>query len=126
MAQLAVYQDFTKALGELDLTQKQYSSLELIAANPGVSQIALAKASGNDRATTMTHINGLEARGLVTRVQSSTDGRSQELFISPEGMTLIDTAYGAVKAHEQRITAQLTPDEVRRLNDMLARIHRRN
>lgn len=125
MAQLAVYQDFTKTLGELDLTQKQYSTLELIAANPGVSQIALARASGNDRATTMTHINGLEGRGLVTRVPSSIDGRRQDLFVSPEGAGLIDAARGSVRAHEERITSQLTADEVRRLIGMLARIHRR-
>src|SRR3954468_21533443 len=39
MAQLALYRDFSVTLAELDLTQKQCAILQIVGANPGVSQV---------------------------------------------------------------------------------------
>ena len=64
MAAAAIYRDFAASMAALELTQKQFAVLELIACNSGVSQTDLAATLGTDRATMMALIDRLEARGL--------------------------------------------------------------
>ena len=59
MANVAIYQDYTAAMGDIGLTQKQFAVLELIAANPKVSQIDIANQLSMDRATMMALVNRL-------------------------------------------------------------------
>ena len=48
--QIWIFQDFIKTLGEVDIRPTQYSVLTVIAANPGLSQMAVAKRLGIERA----------------------------------------------------------------------------
>jgi DNA-binding MarR family transcriptional regulator len=110
MASAAIARDFAAAMGELALTQKQFAVLELIAANPQVSQIDIAAALGTDRATMMALIDRLDARQLLTRRQSARDGRRQELGLSAEGVALLDKARERIAAHESRFRRRLGAD----------------
>lgn len=67
MAHVAVYRDFAETMEELALTQKQLAVMELVAGNPGASQIDLANTLGTDRATMMALVNRLAARDLIER-----------------------------------------------------------
>ena len=72
MAAAAIYREFATSLGPLDLTQKQFAVLELIAVNGEASQIDLAAALGADRATMMALVDRLESRDLLQRRRSTT------------------------------------------------------
>lgn len=102
MASAVLARDFAAAVGELDLTQKQCAVLELVAANPYVSQIDLAQALGTDRATMMALVDRLDRRGLILRRKSRRDARRQELSLTAAGKRLVEDARARIAAHEAR------------------------
>jgi len=124
LAHVAMYRDFTTALADLDLTQKQCATLQLIAANPGVSQVDLAATLGTDRATMMATVDRLEQRGCLLRTRSLSDRRRQELNLTPEGEAILARAMHAIGAHERHFTSRFTPAELKALVNALGRIHR--
>jgi DNA-binding MarR family transcriptional regulator len=123
LAHVAVYRDFTAGLAELDITQRQAATLELIEANPGVSQVDLANTLGADRATMMAMVDRLETRGLLTRRRSTEDRRRQELNLTDPGHTLLSRARTLIGAHEKRFTDRLSPEELEALLNALKRLH---
>jgi MarR family transcriptional regulator, organic hydroperoxide resistance regulator len=122
LAQVTMQRGFTEALAGLDLTQKQCATLELIAANPGVSQVDIASRLRNDRATMMALIDRLEERGLVARRRSAADRRRQELTLTADGEALLGQAMQAVEAHERRFTARFSAAELETLVELLGRV----
>ena len=124
MAMIAVYRNFTQHLQPLDLTQKQAGVLWLIAANGGVSQITLANAVLMDRASMMAIIDRLENRGLIIRRKSASDGRKQELYLTPKGRQLTAQSKAAVGKCEAWIKSHFaTQPELDAFVAALKRIH---
>ena len=85
LAHGAVYRHFTETFVDLDLTQKQASTLWLVNAQPGISQIDLGGRLRMDRATTMTIVNRLQERDYLRRERSESDGRKQALYLTDAG-----------------------------------------
>jgi DNA-binding MarR family transcriptional regulator len=123
LAHVAMYRDFATALAELDLTQKQCATLQLIGANPAVSQVDLAATLGTDRATMMAMIDRLEQRDFVVRRRSVADRRRQELNLTAEGEAMLERARRAIAEHERHFTSRFTKDELKALVNALSRIH---
>ena len=123
LAHGAVYRHFTETFVGLDLTQKQVSVLWLLGENPGVAQIELGSRLRMDRATTMTIINRLQARGYLRRERSSSDGRKQALHLTAEGMDALRQAKTCIAEHEAWLKNRFTAQEVEKLVEMLERIH---
>ena len=121
-AQVAVFQHFTQAMGEADITPGQFGVLSVINGNPGLSQTQLGNALGIDRSTVVAVIDRLEGRGLVMRTASPTDRRSHALKLSEAGEALLKRLEVMVRAHEQHIARALSPDEQRQLIDLLDRV----
>jgi DNA-binding MarR family transcriptional regulator len=123
LASSAIYQDFMAVTSDLALTPKQFSVLELIAANPGSSQIDIAGRLGMDRATMMALTNRLEARTLIFRTQSTTDRRRQELNLTAEGAAMLEQAYQLIIKHEQGFLSRFSETEKKALYGYLHRIY---
>ncbi|UJW77409.1 MarR family winged helix-turn-helix transcriptional regulator [Rhizobium sp. SL42] len=123
MANVAIYQDYSAAMCDIGLTQKQFAVLELIAANPRVSQIDIANQLSMDRATMMALVNRLEARKLIERKPSAVDRRRQELLMTADGLALIAQARTIQEQHEQRFTSRFTPEELQLFVSGLKRIY---
>ncbi|MDH6267167.1 DNA-binding MarR family transcriptional regulator [Rhizobium sp. SG_E_25_P2] len=123
LASSAIYQDFMTAMSELALTPKQFSVLELIAANPGVSQIDIAGRLGMDRATMMALTNRLESRGFVERAPSRVDRRRQELRLTSEGKDVLAEARSRILAHERRFLERFSDAEKTQFFDLLKRVY---
>jgi DNA-binding MarR family transcriptional regulator len=123
MAHVAIYRDFTAALAELDLTQKQCATLQLIGANKGVSQVDLAATLGTDRATMMAMIDRLELRDLLVRQRSTEDRRRQELYLTGKGVDMLARAKAAIARHEKQFTDRFSKTELKALMGALGRIH---
>lgn len=122
MASAALARDFVATLGDLELTQTQCALLELIAANPGVSQIDMAAALGMDRATTMGVVDRLEARGLVRRTPSRRDRRRQDLELTDAGEVLLAAARRRIAAHERRFADRLGSQRTAQLIGLLREV----
>lgn len=123
LAHGAVYRHFTETFLDLDLTQKQVSVLWLVDDHPGIAQTGLAQRMRMDRATTMAIINRLEARGLLLRGKSDTDGRKQTLNLTEDGKAMLSTAKEAIRAHEDWLKSRYTAREVAVLIELLTRLH---
>ncbi|AUY48028.1 MULTISPECIES: MarR family winged helix-turn-helix transcriptional regulator [Streptomycetaceae] len=64
-------------------------------------------------------LDRLEARGLVTRTPSGSDGRSRDVALTPEGHALVDRALPDHLTTERRILADLDPQQTEALIDAL-------
>ncbi|MBY5537656.1 MarR family transcriptional regulator [Rhizobium leguminosarum] len=124
MAHVAVYRDFAETMAALALTQKQLAVMELVAGNPGASQIDLANTLGTDRATMMALVNRLAARDLIERRPSAADRRRQELHLTKEGRAMLARARELIDRHEQRFIELFSREELDALLAALKRIYK--
>lgn len=123
LAHAAVLRHFTETFSDLELTQKQVSVLWLVDDHPGISQIEVGRRLRMDRATTMTIVNRLQEREYLRRERSESDGRKQALHLSDEGRDALERAKACIGEHEAWLKGRFSPDEVKKLVEMLARIH---
>lgn len=111
MAQIAIFRDFADSIGDLDVTPGLFGVLVIIDANPGLKQSELARAAHLDRSTVVSIIDNLERRGLVERRPAQNDRRSNALFLTGPGTTLLKTLKQRVAEHEKRLVKHLSDDE---------------
>jgi DNA-binding MarR family transcriptional regulator len=126
LAQAALYRDFARSLAKLDLSQRQFAVLELVRANPGVSQAQLAGFLALDRPAIMSVVDRLEQRGLLLRERSRTDRRRQEIRLTAEGGARLAEASRLVRRHDGRFTARFSRTELKELTRMLRRLQARS
>ncbi|MEW5863150.1 MAG: MarR family transcriptional regulator [Pseudomonadota bacterium] len=119
LAQQAVFRDFAASVH--GLSPGRVGLLVLIDANPGVTQSRLAEAVRRDRSTMVGVLDQLEARGLIERRRGA-DRRTNGLWLTRAGRTLLARALKRIAAHERRIAARLTAAERRELLRLLAKI----
>lgn len=125
MAHLALYRDFAANMAEFDLTQKQLAALELIATNPGASQVDIAQALSMDRATMMGMVKRLMARAFIERRPSSIDRRRHEMRLTALGQEVLGRVHGIIDRHEKDFCSVLSEDERLELIRMLRRLYER-
>ncbi|QGN53601.1 MarR family winged helix-turn-helix transcriptional regulator [Novosphingobium sp. Gsoil 351] len=123
LAHGATYRHFSETFADLDLTQKQVSTLWLIDDRPGISQTDLAQRMRTDRATTMAIVNRLEARKFLARGKSPNDGRKQMLNLTDAGRATLRVAKDAMMVHERWLKSRFSDREVETLIELLTRIH---
>ena len=123
LAHGAVYRHFTETFADLGLTQKQVSVLWLIDDHPDIAQTGLAARMRMDRATTMAIVNRLQDRGYLERGKSALDGRKQTLNLTDDGRAALGVAKDAIRAHEEWLKSRYTAAEVRKLIELLSRLH---
>lgn len=122
--QSAVFADFAatfQAAGAA-LTPGEFGLLVLVARNTGLSQMALARALGIDRSTLVPILDRLQARGLLVRRRSPTDGRTHALMLTPSGNKALGRFTTLVRRHEKRIGSGLSTAETRTLIGLLEKV----
>ena len=121
-AQLAAFADFAKTMAETQITPGQFGIMSLVAANPGLTQSALARAMRIERSTMVALIDALQVRGLIERRPSPVDRRSYALALSSGGEALLEQLKPMVRAHERRLARNLSAEDRIKLIDLLSRI----
>jgi DNA-binding MarR family transcriptional regulator len=114
-AQMAVFQDFFQAMGALDVSPAQYSTLTVIERNPGLTQTQVADALGIKKANFVALIKELERRGLASREAMPNDRRSFALHLTAEGKALSRKLEAASEAHELHVRQALGAEDYVRL-----------
>lgn len=125
LASLEIYRDFTEKTAEIGLTQKQAAVLTLIGANPGTSQIMMAKFLGTDRATMMAMVNRLEAAKLIERRASETDRRRSALVLTRAGAVALEDLKARLARHEKKFTGRFSTAELAQFMEFLNRLHKK-
>nr|WP_281392458.1 MarR family transcriptional regulator [Sphingobium jiangsuense] len=100
-----------------------FSSLAIIAANPGISQNELSGAVGLDKSITVQIVDELEKRQLAVRKRSQTDRRRHALFATDAGQTYLDELFDIMARTEDIVLHQLSRAELGLLRELLDRMY---
>jgi DNA-binding MarR family transcriptional regulator len=95
--------------------------LSLIAANPGSSQTALAKAAGVNKSALVGIVDELEKRGLAARDRSANDRRRNNLTVTPVGEAMMKTMLARVAVGEDKLRHALGARDHLKLIELLDR-----
>ncbi len=112
-----------EALTPFGLRSGAYSTLALIYANPGCSQIELARGLGMDKSAVVSLIDDLESRGYASRVRSVQDRRRHALYLTKEGAAMMLSMQDPVAGVGRPIRDALTRQEMDQLLDLLDRAY---
>ncbi len=100
-----------------------FSSLAIIAANPGISQSEVSRHIGQDKSITVQIVDDLERGGHAERRRSPTDRRRHALYITPDGERFLDELFANLASTEAVMSQQLTRAEQHLLHELLDRIY---
>lgn len=115
--------DFAAATADRNMRSGLFSSLAIVAANPGISQNELSKAVGLDKSITVQIVDELESRDLARRERSLTDRRRHALFATDSGQVYLDELFDTLAETEDGVLHQLTKAELALLRELLDRMY---
>jgi DNA-binding MarR family transcriptional regulator len=105
------------------LTTAQFDLLSpLLEAEVPLGLRELARAAGVSAPTATRMVDGLEARGLLTRVRSEEDRRAVCLALTEDGVAAVQQRRAQVAARRRALFDQLAPAERRAAAKVLARL----
>jgi DNA-binding MarR family transcriptional regulator len=106
-------------LRELGVTTPQYAVLTFLEQAPGLSSAQLARRAFVTPQTMNRIVANLQAAGLIERDAHPELGRVLEARLTPAGRALLAEAHRRVRAVEDQMAADLTPEEQRQLVRLL-------
>jgi DNA-binding MarR family transcriptional regulator len=129
LAQAAIVTDsvFSRMVGKpLALGQVEFTLLKLIKNNAAVTSSRLARALAITMPAITVWMGKLEQRGLVLRVRSATDRRSQHFCLTPAGDALVSEAIELLLTAERQTFGHLSAAELAMLLELVRRVaHKR-
>jgi DNA-binding MarR family transcriptional regulator len=112
---------FTEALGTDGPTRQQTALLVTVCQHPEASQAELAGLTGIDKNTLAQMIKRLTARGLLRRLRSEDDARTNVISATPAAIRLLEAVIPKVNRVQEQILEPL-PEELRGVFRLCLRI----
>jgi DNA-binding MarR family transcriptional regulator len=122
MAQLKIFDDFTRRMERMQLRPAEYSVLTLIRHNPGCHASQIAEVLSIKRPNFVSLLAMLEDRDLVTRKRSLDDKRMFHLQLTRYGQAFLKKADLLVAEQEEQIEKLLGDFGKPGLIDVLKRL----
>lgn len=123
-AYMIVQADFRDALGEDGLSVRMFSALSLTVRYPHITQSDLAKMLGIERSGLVAIVDALEEQKYLARAAVPGDRRVQALVPTQAGTDAYNQAIAEVKAHEDRLFADISETDKQTLLHLLKKIRR--
>lgn len=123
-AAIRLRKTFQQHLGPLQLRTVEFSVLVLVASNPRLNQKQLGEALELSAPNLALILDRLAARGLVERVRSQIDRRSQQLHLTPAGRDLTARAEAIAATMENETLGVLSTGERALLIELLLKVAR--
>jgi len=124
--QLAVSRSLARIYGaRFDLSRHEWRVLAVLAREAPVTATGIAARTNMDKVQVSRAVAGLIAAGRIRRMTDPRDRRRGYLRPTPAGRALYRRIVPLVKAREEQLTSALTPAEVRALDRILDKLHRR-
>lgn len=111
------------AFAPFGLRSGAFSTLALIAANPGCSQNDIARELAMDKSGIVAIVDELEQRGLASRTRLAHDRRRHALSLTPAGVALMREMHVAASSVEQPILDALSRQELDQFLSLLERAY---
>jgi len=122
-AAIPTFQVFDKHIGEpLQLRRVDFTILVLVDANPDTTQKQLARALRLSVPYLTVTLDRLQERGLLTRLRSEVDRRSQLIRLTADGAALLQRAEAIATTMEADLLATLTAGERAILFELLHKV----
>lgn len=110
----------TAALEPAGLSFPQYICMRILSRFPDRSNAELARDTGVSPQAMNMVLRSLEERGLVTRPDTVASGRSLPAKLTRSGVELLERTDTGVRAAEQRLMVDLSPEQRREFRTILA------
>ncbi len=123
-AALVIIERFLDRMSVYGLRPVDFSTLSLVAHNPGITSRQLCAALGILPPNLVRIVADLDKRGLVQRKPHPTDGRAIGLHLSVEGRKMMREAEATVRALEDSASSRLTAEERLTLMSLLQKIYK--
>lgn len=107
----ALTRGFTLATGDHRLRGGEFTSLAIIACNPGISQNEICRTTGLDKSAAVAVIDDLIRRGWIARERCGQDRRRYLLTITQAGRQALDDLVARTGVIEAPVLAALTMPE---------------
>lgn len=104
--------------------QGKTSALQVIAKNPGISQMELSEIFGRDRSAQSRIVSDLERRNLIRREIDPTQRHRYKLFATDTGMDLILGLEAMARENERQIFKAISAEEYETMRKLLLRVLR--
>lgn len=101
----------TAALAPFGLRSGAFTTMALIAANEGCSQMELAREMGMEKSAVAAIVEELVKRRLVIRDRSDQDRRRNLLSLTAKGARTMHAMHAAAAAQEDALESAFTPAE---------------
>ena len=122
-AQIATHALFMQHVGDpLDLRPVEYSLLLLLQVNDQVTPKQLAQTLVLTAPKLTILLDRLQERGLINRVRSDTDGRSQHVLLTDAGAELARQGSNTARLMEMSLDDVLSPAERAMLMELLKKV----
>ncbi|WP_020659433.1 MarR family winged helix-turn-helix transcriptional regulator [Amycolatopsis benzoatilytica] len=115
-------QAFDRALAEVGGSQPVWQILIALKTRRHASQRELAEAVGVQGATLTHHLNGMETAGLITRARDPENRRVHQVELTEHGERVFHRLADAAIAHDKRLRAGFTDEEIATLASLLTRL----
>jgi DNA-binding MarR family transcriptional regulator len=121
LAQAAAFRAFKRHAGIPGLRPGWFAVLSLINDNPGITPVAISRASGRDKSTITPVLRDLTRERMIAREEIPADRRSYALRLTPTGEQALAHLAACAAAHERALDA-IAGDGKLALLDFLRRI----
>ncbi|RZS47562.1 DNA-binding MarR family transcriptional regulator [Sphaerotilus mobilis] len=122
-AQIATHALFMQHVGDpMDLRPVEYTLLQMLRSNTQVTPKQLAQSLVLTAPKLTILLDRLQERGLITRVRSDTDGRSQHVLLTDDGAELAQRGSEQAVLLEMSLQDVLTPGERAILMELLQKV----
>ncbi len=106
----------------LNLTPPQFDIVATLGNTPGMSPKELGEKTLITKGTLTGVVDRLADKGLVRRIASPNDGRSQIVQLTAPGKKLFARIFPAHLSHMERAFAHLSPEDLAGMTDNLRRL----
>src|SRR4051795_8352455 len=117
-----VTQAFERAMAEAGGSVSTWQVLLLVRTQQWGNQSQMAEALGITGATLTHHLNAMEKQGLVRRWREESNRRVQRVELTADGEAMFERLRGAALAHDARLRAAFSDEEVEQLAALLDRL----
>ncbi|WP_300164577.1 MarR family transcriptional regulator [Solidesulfovibrio sp.] len=108
-----------------DVTPEQWVVLYRLYETQGLTQAELGDRSVKDKTTITRILDRLEAKGLAARRRDAKDRRSQRIFLTEAGTSLVECLVPLVRAYAAEAFADVPPEDSDALRRILGNIESR-
>jgi DNA-binding MarR family transcriptional regulator len=106
-AQQFAAERFVEATGGVEITQRQFAVMSAVAAEEGLTQTQLVKATGIDRSTLAELVARMAGKGLLLRERAAHDARANAVRFTEAGRALFETVRAGAMAADEAILSAL-------------------